>query len=332
MIIKHSKKLDRVQQKAGYPKRLAVEKIQKIAFSVHPGNVVVNNCRICRSYNSRKFVYIYNYLWRMCMDCKSVFVANPPTTGDLLKMYESDEYASMNRCICNKDNKQFRVNEIMKPKYEFVKQYITTKKNTWLDIGCGPGELLHLIKKDGWECVGIDADPMSPELGREYFDVEIIKGYFSLNTAREMDSKYGVVSMLNVLEHCLEPHTLIEATSLLQDVGDNLMIEIPHFPSLSGHLCATFPNLTSRVLTSPLHLFVFSLQGTIEMLREYGYEPVSCWVYGQDIGELADVLDMLSNGTITFRKLFLPICEELQKIVDKQLLGDHFIMFSEKRE
>jgi hypothetical protein len=165
-----------------------------------------------------------------------------------------------------------------------------------------------------------------------YFDVEISKGYFSLNTSRGISSKYGVISMLNVLEHCLEPRTLIDAASLLQDVGDNLMLELPHFPSLSGHLCATFPNLVSRVLTPPLHLYIFSIQGAIKMLREYGYEPVSCWIYGQDVGELADVLDMLSNGIISFRKLLLPICEELQKTVDKQMLGDHFTIFSEKRK
>jgi hypothetical protein len=152
VIIKHSKKLNREKQKAGYPKDLAIKKIKRIACSVPPGNTVMRRCEICMSSDSRNFVHIYGYLWKMCMACKSVFVANPPTTGSLLKMYESEEFASMNRYICNESNRQFRVDEIVKPKYDFVKEYITTKKNTWLDIGCGPGELLHLVKKDGWTC------------------------------------------------------------------------------------------------------------------------------------------------------------------------------------
>jgi SAM-dependent methyltransferase len=330
MIIRYSKELDRIKQKAGFPKDLAVEKIKRIAVSVPSGDVVLNECRICMSSNSREFANTYGYLWKLCKECNSVFVASPPTATALEEMYKSEEFANMNRDVCNVDNMWFRVNEIVRPKYNFAKQYITTEKNTWLDVGCGPGELLYVAKEDRWEVEGIDADPMSSEIGRNYFDVEVSNGYFSLEASREMDSKYGVISMFNVLEHCLEPRALLEAASLFQDVGDNLIIELPHFPSLSAYLCATFPELISRVLTPPLHLFVFSLYGATKMLSEFGYKPVSCWVYGQDVGELADILDMLSNGVISFRKMLLPICEDLQKVIDKQLLGDHFMMVAEK--
>jgi SAM-dependent methyltransferase len=332
MIIKHFKKTDRVKQKEGYSKKVAVEKIRKIAYSVHPGNTIIHRCGICRSSVSVDFVTIYDYLWKRCKTCDSIFVANPPTVEDLEKMYKSEEFASMNKHIFNEDNMWFRVNEIVKPKHDFVKKYITTNNYTWLDVGCGPGELLYIVQQDGWAARGIDTDPVSAEFGIKHFDVNIYNKYFSLEDFGETNTKYGVISMMNVLEHCLEPRELIEVASSLQDVGDNLMLELPHFPSLSAHLCAGFRGAVSRVMTPPLHLYVFSLAGTSMMLNNYGYMPTACWMYGQDVGELLDTLDYVSNGVVSFSEVMHQIYQDLQKVVDKRHLGDHFLIFAEKRK
>lgn len=330
MKIRYTKELDRVQQKKGYSKESAVEKIKKIALSVPPSNLSLHKCGICTAVNSVFFVRTYKYLWRTCKACCSIFVANPPTAEDLERMYNSREFASMNKHIFNEDTAWFRVNKIAKPKYDFIRSCITTEKKTWLDIGCGPGELLYVVQNDGWEASGVDTDPISQVLGKEYFDVSIDNKYLSLEVAKELDTKYGVISMMNVLEHCLDPRVFLEMAATIQDVGDNLMLELPHFPSLSAILCAFFPETISRVLTPPLHLYIFSISGTFKALKDYGYTPVACWVYGQDIGELADVLDLLSGNTLSFHKLLLPMQPKLQEIVDRQLLGDHFLVFSEK--
>jgi SAM-dependent methyltransferase len=247
-------------------------------------------------------------------------------------MYKSEEFASMNKHIFNESNVWFRVREIVQPKYDFVEQHVTTDKDTWLDVGCGPGELLYVVQKDGWVVGGIDTDPVSAEFGRKHFDVDIYNKYFSLEDSKTTDTKYGVISMMNVLEHCLEPRELIEVASSLQDVGDNLMLELPHFPSLSAYLCAGFRGAVSRVMTPPLHLYVFSLAGTFMMLNNYGYKPTACWLYGQDVGELLDTLDYVSNGVVSFSEVMHQLYQDLQKVVDKKHLGDHSLVFAEKRE
>jgi thiol-disulfide isomerase/thioredoxin len=158
MIIEYFKKTDRVKQKEGYSKKVAIEKIRKIAYSVPPGDTIAHRCGICTSSVSHDFVTIYDYLWKRCKACDSIFVANPPTAEELEKMYKSEEFASMNKHIFNEENIWFRVREIAQPKYDFVEQHVTTDKDTWLDVGCGPGELLYVVQKDGWVAEGVDTE------------------------------------------------------------------------------------------------------------------------------------------------------------------------------
>ncbi len=330
MILKYFKELDRKEQKRGYPKDVAIEEIDKIMRKVPPGEVMLRKCGICGATDSVDFVKVYSYLWKVCRTCQSLFVANPPTSESLKDMYDSDEYASMNSHISNEDNTEFRAHSIVKPKYEFIKSHITTEKHTWFDIGCGFGELLHIVQNDGWIASGIDTNPLSSEFGKKQLGVDISVGYFSPEFCKETNNKYGVVSVMNVLEHCLEPRTVVKAISSLQDVGDNLLVELPHFPSLSAYLCASFPEAISRVLTPPLHLYLFSLDGITALLNDCGYTPISCWMYGQDAGELLDTLDVMSRGVVSYSDVLLSDSDSIQKILDEREFSDHFLVFSKK--
>lgn len=331
MKIKYTKRLNRKAQKRGYSKEEAVKTVRKIMLSVPPNNLTLGRCGICTRTDSAVFVDIFGYSWRKCIGCGSIFVDNPPTAKSLEAMYKSEEFANMSKQLFNKDTAQFRVREIAQPKYDFVSQYITTNKNTWLDLGCGPGELLYVAQNDGWKVTGFDADPKSQKLGREYFGVDIINRYFSSETAEELDDKYGVVSMLNVLEHCLEPREYVELIASVQDVGDYFVIEVPHFPSLTVYLNASFPETISRILTPPLHLYIFSVLGTIKMLRDFGYVPKACWFYGQDVWELMDTLDLLSGDVISFRSVLEHSEYKLQEVMDLHHFSDFFLMVAEKR-
>ena len=75
--------------------------------------------------------------------------------------------------------KDFRVENIAKPKVRYIVDNLTTKKKTWLDIGCGIGEVLHVASCNGFKVLGIETNKEEREFGIEKFEVEI-DGAFGL--------------------------------------------------------------------------------------------------------------------------------------------------------
>lgn len=73
---------------------------------------------------------------------------------------------------------------------------------SFLEVGCGKGYLLHLLKRLGAKrCLGIEPDPHSKE-GSNKYDVEIINAFFNPEIINE---KFDVVFTYGVLEHIYNP-------------------------------------------------------------------------------------------------------------------------------
>lgn len=66
-----------------------------------------------------------------------------------------------------------------------------------LEIGCGTGYLLWLLKKLGAEVVGIDPGKQA-ELGKEKYNIDIIKDYYP---SEQLKDKFDIIILYNVLEH-----------------------------------------------------------------------------------------------------------------------------------
>lgn len=129
-----------------------------------------------------------------------------------------------------------------------------------LDIGCGSGARLQLLRMLGWNAEGIEIDPVAVKRCTSQ-GLPVRQG--SLQQQRFPSAAFDAVIMNHVIEHVADPGQLLE--------------EICRILSPSGQLVITTPNASSWghqrfksnwvALDPPRHLHLFNLQ-TLQKLVE----------------------------------------------------------------
>jgi len=123
-----------------------------------------------------------------------------------------------------------------------------------LDVGCGAGRFLDLMRKADWEVFGVEPDARAARTAESLLGVPITVG--SVSDARFPDDYFDAVTLNHVLEHVYDPLDLIrECLRVLRPEG-RLVIVTPNLESL-GH---THFRSIWRGLEPPRHLYLFSMR------------------------------------------------------------------------
>jgi len=138
-----------------------------------------------------------------------------------------------------------------------------------LEIGCGTGEFLKLLKADGHEAMGSElnrrAVSQARAIGLEVSDEE-------LGTFRE--SEFDAACSFQVLEHVTDPATFIRSITKLVKPGGKIAFAVPNSSAFTGFgydilqypphhmswwtaesfrsLCSLFPIRLEKILVEPL--------------------------------------------------------------------------------
>jgi 2-polyprenyl-3-methyl-5-hydroxy-6-metoxy-1,4-benzoquinol methylase len=136
------------------------------------------------------------------------------------------------------------------------------QKGRLLDIGCGNGHFLYIMKKTGWSTFGVEIDPESSRIARELYKLSIFNGY--LEDAHYQDHSFDAITITHVIEHLHDPISLLKESHRILCPGGRIYITTPNLESL-GHR-------TSKknwfALEPPRHLHLWTprtLRKTLEM-------------------------------------------------------------------
>ncbi len=93
-----------------------------------------------------------------------------------------------------------------------------------LDVGSGLCVFLHAMKRAGWQCTALDPDPRAVKHAEEVVGVRAVCGEFG---AAHGLARYDLVSFNKVLEHVMEPISLlVKARDVLAPEGF-AYVEVP---------------------------------------------------------------------------------------------------------
>ena len=136
-----------------------------------------------------------------------------------------------------------------------------------LDVGCGTGGYLRLLRELGWEVYGVEVDEVACAEAKKW-ELDIFHG--QLEEAGFPEDCFDLVRMNHVLEHLPRPlRSLKEAKRVLKE-GGRLLIEVPNVASLSALL---FGDRWYH-LDVPRHLFHFSPRTLRPLLEKAGFAQV----------------------------------------------------------
>ena len=212
------------------------------------------NCNLCGSTDSTP-LYKGNV---KCANCGLIFIA--PVPINLQDFYKDDYYSFSTEPL------QLEWLQIFLYKIRiwtifnrFLRSIKIVKGGNLLDIGCGSGAFLKLVKGLGMNVWGVEPGKFIPQEG-----INIFHG--TLEQARYPDEFFDTVCLNHVLEHTDDPMaTLKECKRVLKQDGI-IRIAVPQTSSLAHWLLKeNWPHLDY-----PRHLYNFSTQNLKDYTEKVG--------------------------------------------------------------
>ena len=303
-----------------------------MSLAIRPGENKTN-CPICKNSSFESLCNIYGFNYVECKNCGVAFVINAPKDEELQKIYKSEAYSSSNKILYANDSIiDYRIENIAKPKVDYVLSNLKNKVSSWLDIGCGTGEILSVVCKKDIKAIGVETNNSEREYAKNKLHIDIFDDYINEETIKKYVNNCDIVSLFSILEHIPDPESIIQGISTAQTVGNYLVIEVPHFPSISTSSQITFPDSVNRMMHPPLHLFLFSLKSLEILLEKYDYKVVNVWYFGQDFYEFFSTLSLFNdelNNSILHEEIY-KLIDDFQKVIDKSGRSDEILIIAEK--
>lgn len=305
---------------------------------------MIKSCIICKS---SKFIPLYETRDRMfdfpgkfflkkCNECSLAFLDPQPSGISLKKYYPSKKYYAYNRG----DTKGFFeiLREYLVKHYyspTFLSKSITLLvKNVpampsycqggkILDLGCGTGDTLILLKKLGWDVYGMDMDENAITTAKKRRLNNLKLGTY--NSLDEYpDNFFDAIRLYHVIEHLDNPSLCLSLIRKKLRRGGELIMGTPNMESLVSKIFKFY----WYNLDSPRHLFIFS-PCTLRKLAErngFSVKKIEFCSAGGIAGSIQYLLSDIFNKKIDLIHKFsvIILLYPLEWILDKFCLGDIF--------
>ena len=100
---------------------------------------------------------------------------------------------------------------------------------SWLDVGCGRGEVLATAVSRGWRAVGVepvaDAAAHARSLGLEVRETTLLE-------AGLPERSFDIVSAFHVVEHMVDARDFVRSLARYVRPGGHVLVEVPNFRSM----------------------------------------------------------------------------------------------------
>lgn len=137
-----------------------------------------------------------------------------------------------------------------------------------LDIGCGSGSYLSLLKHYGWKVFGVDLSQKAAESAKKNFGIDVHIG--ELESIPFPPNTFDYINMSHVLEHVASPVDTLKKVKELLKPGGIVYAEVPNYESFSRKRSQEY----WYPWETPRHLFMFSPQTLEQAFKESGLEII----------------------------------------------------------
>ncbi len=151
-----------------------------------------------------------------CIDCGCIYIDPYPDSAEICKYYPLDKYYG------SETGKRFNfIIERLIYYFRFlrIKKILKFKKQgTILDIGCGRGITLSILKTMGWDCTGIELSKGLADYIKRNYAIDVMT--CSVEECNFPEERFDVVNIYHVLEHMEHPlATLKEVRRIIKKMA-----------------------------------------------------------------------------------------------------------------
>lgn len=254
--------------------------------------IVTPRCKICNSKGQELYSSLVDHLfatpgiWQLkqCtnQECGLIWLNPMPSKKDVHLAYQN-YYTHQDEKILHKQGQRNRTSwrGLIRQSRNFIYTLMgimrmrrrqelmfleTVKPGRLLEIGCGNGARLKLLKKYGWQVEGQEVDTNAGQLAQKTLGVKIHLGL--MEELNLQPQQYDAIIMHHVLEHVHDPLLLMTICHDLLKPGGTFVSITPNSQSL-GH---TWFKSSWRGLEPPRHLFLFNSKNLADLCHAANFQ------------------------------------------------------------
>jgi SAM-dependent methyltransferase len=207
-----------------------------------------------------------------CRGCDCLFIDPLPDTKDLAMFYPRHYWSGEAPGFLKSCERTYR-RLILRGHMSSINRAasgVVAKDNRpvrLLDVGCGSGLLIGLLKQQGFDVVGFDSSESAVGVAESETGVKVVTGR-GVNDAGFAAASFDLVTLFHVIEHTADPRgTLDEVRRILQPRG-RLLVQVPNIASWQSRLCG--PRWYG--LDVPRHVVNYSGRAIRRLLSDCGFQ------------------------------------------------------------
>lgn len=222
------------------------------------------NCILCGSNKAETILTYRGYSMVECKHCRLVYQNPRHDQAELNRLYKTYHI----RNDKGPENWWNLMKRIFKNTSLLISRYYPDGGSV-LDIGCGYGHFLWIMKQKNWVVHGVDPSPETVMYARAK-GLRVFEGNFE-----EFDmqpASFNVITMFYVLEHLLDPISALKKAWDLLKTGGMLVIRVPHTTPIIK-LLKVF-HIQNNLYDLPFHIYDYSPKTLRELLKKAGFTDV----------------------------------------------------------
>ncbi|MBI5065434.1 class I SAM-dependent methyltransferase [Candidatus Woesearchaeota archaeon] len=318
--------------------------VNKLTRKVYEKFVNKRPCPVCESENNKAAFTKEGFDHVICLNCKMFFTPNFFKKTVLNDFYNGEYY-----------NKTWQFKSKYDISLKFKRKYFTKiakliekykKPGSVLDIGCGTGDFLNVMKKRGWDTFGTELNSYARDFVKKKYNINTN----NLDLEKFEPEKYDLISMSQLIEHIPNPKKLLlQAHRVLKNKG----ILFLAFPNRFG-ISIIIKGKNAGRFKGGEHINFFSKETITKLLNETGFKvkhtsSVKIDLYGllrhlfKNIKKENNLKEITSQNKISivekksvlkkipgllFYEILTPLCSKLVGIFG---CGEDLIVIAEKK-
>lgn len=219
----------------------------------------------------------------VCKNCGMGITSPQPSKDEIMNYYPQNYYAHALRkeSVINKFHNMVKLYKCGK-RYNFIldKIFLTLGhfinftlpapfgSKTMLEIGCGSGENLLLVKELGWAVYGIEPSIQAVKNAEEngLHDVKLGFG----DDLEIQENKYDLIFMNHSLEHTYNPYLILQKCYQSLSKNGQIVFTVPKFNSRAREIFGEQWN----AYQVPQHLYHFSTKSVHHLMKNIGFNDI----------------------------------------------------------
>ncbi len=197
-----------------------------------------------------------------CPNCGVIYFDPLPTIEQLNRFY-SASYYNFNRWH-DEAKGIIYANKLTKLK----------KNGRFLDVGCATGFFIHAIKNNSsWKVHGVDFGRDAVEFAQKQLNLDVKRG--NLQDVTFPDRYFDYIHINNVLEHVLDPLSLLKECKRIIKPGGHLFLSVPNGLNDSRVLIDFYKSEYIPARSANGHIYFFPAETLLGLFAETGFSVSS---------------------------------------------------------